>query len=105
MNITWRLTHKRRPCDAYLLRRVTTISQNNVFPYPELRYSACFFPVRRKTNYRIPPCGPTLQQKRNRKATRQRAFDYKLKKAREERINLNLEFKHKPVQRPYNHDI
>lgn len=73
-NITWKLTHKKRPYEAYLLRRVTTISQNNVSLYPELKYSAGFFPVRRKTNYRILPCEPTLQQKRNREACRTTSF-------------------------------
>lgn len=102
-NITWGST-QRRTFDNYPLRRVTTISLNNVSPYPELRYSGGFVP-RRRTHYRIPHRGPTLQQKRNREAARQRAFDHELKRAREERINLNLGFKNKPVQRPYNHEI
>lgn len=50
-----------------------------------------------------------MSQHYNKKETErlaeQRAFDYELKRARKEIINLNLGFKHKPVQRPYNHDI
>jgi len=102
-NITWGPI-QRRTFDNYPLRRVTAISLNNVSPYPELRYSAGFVP-RRKTHYRIPHRGPTLQQKRNRETARQRALDHELKRAREDRINLNLGFKHTAVQRPYNHDI
>ena len=41
-NITWGST-QRRTFDNYPLRRVTTISRNNVSPYQELRYSAGFF--------------------------------------------------------------
>tara|TARA_B100001142_G_C14320207_1_gene650109 strand:+ start:738 stop:1472 length:735 start_codon:yes stop_codon:yes gene_type:complete len=101
-NITWGPTQI-RTFDNYPLRRVTAISINNVSPYPELRYSAGFAP-RRRTHFRIPHRGPTLQQKRNREIARQRAFDHELKRAREERINLNSGLKHRPIQRPYNHE-
>ena len=101
-NIRWGLT-QRRIFDDHPLRKVTTISRNNVSPYQELRYSAGFLPVRRKKN-RTPPRGPTIQQKRNRDAARQLAIDNELKRAREQRIHLNLGFKHRPAQRPYDHE-
>tara|TARA_B110001450_G_scaffold9407_1_gene9324 strand:- start:327 stop:1046 length:720 start_codon:yes stop_codon:yes gene_type:complete len=65
-------------------------------------YSAGFFAPRRKIHNRIPHRGPTVQQKRNREVARQRAFDHELKRAREERIHLNLGIRNKPNRLPYN---